>query len=264
MKQTQTLSDIATVLREIDKGKQWEFLTRQGNWTTPLINASPLYYLQNAHAIRIKPAELDADGWIPWSGGECPVPSGTSVEVRFPDDDTDIQIACKFRWKHSWNPPMGGDIIAYRLHKPEPEQQFDPHPNRAEVEAGIAQGMKWQFRHKNSPSEHWRNGISPHPAWFANVEYRLAPEPEYIPLGPDDVPPGSVLRSSYWNYGEHVTPSVFPGVVCWANTSGNVCLTYADLSKHDWQINRSLPLTGKWDPTAWEPCKKLKPSSTQS
>lgn len=64
----------------------------------------------------------DADGWIEWKGGECPV-------------DVDALVCCKWRsgnvsitayhagllsWRHNGN---AADIISYRLHKPE---QADP------------------------------------------------------------------------------------------------------------------------------------------
>jgi len=29
-----------------------------------------------------------------------------------------------------------------------------------------------------------------------------------------------------------------------------------DRLKQDFKINRSIPILGKWDPTAWEPCSK--------
>ena len=63
-------------------------------------------------------AVRDADGWIEWKGGECPV-------------DVDALVCCKLRsgrvsitpyhagilsWRHNGN---AADIIAYRLHKPE-------------------------------------------------------------------------------------------------------------------------------------------------
>ena len=63
-------------------------------------------------------AVRDADGWIEWKGGECPV-------------DVDALVCCKLRsgkvsitayhagllsWRHNGN---AADIIAYRLHKTE-------------------------------------------------------------------------------------------------------------------------------------------------
>lgn len=57
------------------------------------------------------------DGWIEWGGGECPVPRGTLVDVRFRDGDDDRNIeAIDLLWNHeNWS----ADIIAYRPHKPD-------------------------------------------------------------------------------------------------------------------------------------------------
>lgn len=59
----------------------------------------------------------DADGWIPWVGGECPLPSGTEHFVRLrngnqygPDDDPE-----SWRWSHHDDDGVGDDIIAYRV-----------------------------------------------------------------------------------------------------------------------------------------------------
>ena len=57
----------------------------------------------------------DADGWIPWGGGECPVDGNEVVEVRLREyDETPIAGADCFGWSHD-----GGydDIIAYRIVK---------------------------------------------------------------------------------------------------------------------------------------------------
>lgn len=72
----------------------------------------------------------DADGWIEWKGGECPVDVGTIVDVKHRDGDIGIHChagmsssepdgeghATAEDWFHL---DEGGDIIAYRLHKPE-------------------------------------------------------------------------------------------------------------------------------------------------
>ena len=61
--------------------------------------------------------QADADGWIPWSGGECPVNNGVWFWLRFrnghqfgPDDE-----AALWRWGH--NHLDEGDIVAYRIVK---------------------------------------------------------------------------------------------------------------------------------------------------
>ncbi|MDE2103371.1 MAG: hypothetical protein KGL39_39385 [Patescibacteria group bacterium] len=58
--------------------------------------------------------EEDSDGWIPWSGGGCPVPY-TEIRVKFRDGDTCAHNALQYlRWDHTGS---DGDIIAYRIVK---------------------------------------------------------------------------------------------------------------------------------------------------
>lgn len=77
--------------------------------------------------------KADADGWIEWNGGECPVENGLMVDIRVRDGREERNLAantltkgripdasCAF-WK---NDGMAGDIIAYRLHKPEVKPEF--------------------------------------------------------------------------------------------------------------------------------------------
>ena len=73
------------------------------------------------------------EGWIEWSGGECPVPRGTLVDVKYlcgdvnrhikagePDSSGSIDTAFAVRWSK-----LGAeyDIIAYRLHQPQEAEQ---------------------------------------------------------------------------------------------------------------------------------------------
>ena len=55
----------------------------------------------------------DADGWINWDGGECPVDDYVFFDVRFRCGDV-AQGNSWPRWTHNGN---GRDIIAYRIHK---------------------------------------------------------------------------------------------------------------------------------------------------
>lgn len=77
--------------------------------------------------------KADADGWIEWNGGECPVENGLMVDIRVRDGREERNLAantltkgrtpdasCAF-WK---NDGMAGDIIAYRLNKPEVKPEF--------------------------------------------------------------------------------------------------------------------------------------------
>lgn len=54
------------------------------------------------------------DGWIEWSGGECPVEAGQTVEVTFRDGGRKSATLHKPRkgWEHQGN---DDDIIAYRI-----------------------------------------------------------------------------------------------------------------------------------------------------
>jgi len=84
------------------------------------------------------------------------------------------------------------------------------------------------------------------------IGWRYADEKKTVPLGPEDVPPGSVFRSNdqptttfwtvtqVWEDGFYLRGDSMP----W------------DTARERMQINRSIPLTGKWNPDAWEPCSK--------
>ena len=56
-----------------------------------------------------------ADGWIPWSGGECPTSHEQVVEVRCKNKVTEIGKGGWFDWDHLAN--SGYDIVAYRIVK---------------------------------------------------------------------------------------------------------------------------------------------------
>ncbi len=80
------------------------------------------------------PAEpvADADGWIEWNCGERPVDVGVEVEVKLRNPPAGrierIRKAGDFNWKSGFGDD--GEIIAYRLHKPE----FKPESNTPEPE----------------------------------------------------------------------------------------------------------------------------------
>lgn len=62
--------------------------------------------------------KADADGWMPWSGGENPVP-GVRVDVRFRDGGIRLndQHSDK-RWRHDPTIFLRFHIAAYRPHAP--------------------------------------------------------------------------------------------------------------------------------------------------
>lgn len=60
----------------------------------------------------------DADGWVGWSGGECPVGGDVVVCCKWRSGKASITAhrAGSLSWRHNGN---AADIIAYRIHKPE-------------------------------------------------------------------------------------------------------------------------------------------------
>lgn len=76
------------------------------------------------------------EGWIEWGGGECPVPRGTLVDVRYRNGKENYHIGAGIYLDDTgsnpdhnaedWNnddSPL--DIIAYRLHKPQEVEQSE-------------------------------------------------------------------------------------------------------------------------------------------
>lgn len=72
------------------------------------------HYTSDAEAGKTA-STADADGWIEWAGGECPVDSDAIVEVKYRKPiplHINNDRAEYFAWSHDGN---SGDIIAYRL-----------------------------------------------------------------------------------------------------------------------------------------------------
>lgn len=99
-----------------------------GNWHQSCLSREEYFHLYPAP---------DADGWIEWNGGECPVEKGTMIDVRYRFGKENIGVtALIFRGNdgfksglmhnglsrvatHWMQDGSDMDIIAYRLHKPE-------------------------------------------------------------------------------------------------------------------------------------------------
>ncbi len=89
-----------------------------------------------------------------------------------------------------WAPASGCGILEYLKYdhfdiriKPKPEKWA------AEMKA-FEEGKTIQFRYDG---ETWRDFKGATPAWDV-LEWRVKPEPKLIPLGPEDISPGSVVR----------------------------------------------------------------------
>lgn len=85
------------------------------------------------------------------------------------------------------------------------------------------------------------------------IGWRYADEKKTVPLGPEDVKPFTVIRrkgeAQTWHWR---TVSYVDAVKV---TCGNRGYGWNELAS-SYERNESLPLTGKWNPSAWEPCSK--------
>lgn len=88
-----------------------------------------LFEAELSDAVQDKP---DAEGWIEWAGGECPVNISDLVDIKLRCGDIGRgQNVTYWRWDHIQN---AGDIIAYRLHQP---QDADSRANDDRLEADL-------------------------------------------------------------------------------------------------------------------------------
>lgn len=91
------------------------------------------------------------------------------------------------------------------------------------------------------------------PLWdWLNQEYRIKPEPKLVPLGPEDVPPGSAIRQEGFKYCWRKCLGVFvDGVSYHSHWGVGDCIRKADWGELErcWQIKRP----GE----DWQPCRKL-------
>lgn len=96
------------------------------------------------------------------------------------------------------------------------------------------------------------------------IGWRYADKKKTVPLGPEDVPPGSAFRIKSSNTGPHgycIPVSVDFDGCDFPSRGGIGALVDWEALAEEWQINRSIPLTGKWNPDAWEPCHKIIPEN---
>lgn len=66
--------------------------------------------------------KADADGWVEWGGGERPVSSVVMVDTKHRCGRIDTNRRAGSAWWH--HAGSAGDIVSYRLHKPEVKPEF--------------------------------------------------------------------------------------------------------------------------------------------
>ena len=127
---------------------------------------------------------------------------------------------------------------------------------------GIADGKAWEFQ---GLQENWYVGnLAGHnpqrlaaDGWKIRLKpWSLPPPPEQqkVPLEPSDVLPFCVFRLKGFN--DLLTPFCVKDERVYFFSDTSHCWGYEWLMRNA-EINRSIPLTGKWNPEAWEPCYKL-------
>ena len=82
------------------------------NWHQTILSRAEYFHLYPAP---------DADGWIEWEGGECPVGIDEIVDVRRLDGGTYTARAVNFHWLLKSG---SVSVASYRPHKPEAKPEF--------------------------------------------------------------------------------------------------------------------------------------------
>jgi hypothetical protein len=157
-----------------------------------MIPSPESYHWRTRRPLPILTPEQIAEGWVEWHGGKCPVFLDSSPTVmlrngKIPCDD----MADSWIWRHAG---QDDDIIAYR---PDP---YEPC-KKALIEGKVIQC--------NEGTENWKDYRNP--LWrFSPDCYRVKPT-VMVPLGPEDVPPMSLIRkigepeSWHWRLISYVT-----------------------------------------------------------
>jgi hypothetical protein len=86
------------------------------HWTHMLKNPGADIVQYRVHAAP------QADGWIEWNGGECPVADDTAVAIMLRNGLSNNAPSCMFRWEHTRG---GGDIVRYRVCTTQPPPADD-------------------------------------------------------------------------------------------------------------------------------------------
>ena len=120
----------------------------------------------------------------------------------------------------------------------------------------LKDGLPWQTQFPDSIEwDEVHEKSDPITALSRGATIRIKPTSILIPLEASDIPPGSVI-SVHPNLAWFLLVWVGTSQVNYMSTGKMATLTVGELLSENWLINRSIPLLGKWNPTAWEPCSK--------
>jgi hypothetical protein len=187
----------------------------------------------------------DADGWIPHIPGD-PMPCNNDqiVDVKLGKGTVHIGVQGTEDWQWSAFDVGRSSIAAWRPHKSEPQPE-----EWAAEKAAFAAGKVIQYR--GSESSMWHDTVIP--TWQPCCQYRIKPEPQWVPLGPEDVPPGSVIRGPLWGNHSWSSINVSDFGVIWLGIDrfsgvGNHEMSWGRLMESGFEIKRPSE--------DWKPCKK--------
>jgi hypothetical protein len=180
-------------------------------------------------------------------GGYRPLLLG---ETRESEDEFLFEpYGCASRWRISGGVPSCVNEADpawchHRTKRPLPEPK---HEEWAAEKAAFAAGKAIQYR--GSESSMWHDTVIP--TWQFCCQYRIKPEPQWVQLGPKDVPCGSSVRMVSSQSGLEIESMVLRSskngiYIC--GQVGNIYEVGYDELFEDWQIKR--PNEG------WKPCKK--------
>ena len=129
-------------------------LEKCDDWITDVVTKQ-----QYEAAIAASKAVVGHDGWIQWSGGECPVDSDEIVEVKFRNANQyqfNSDRAGDFYWAHTGS---NADIIAYRLQQPTKSEQACDDAAEADDEADLNECIGQDIDMVNHPSHYTKGNI---------------------------------------------------------------------------------------------------------
>lgn len=259
------LKELAATLNGIADGKAWEtqFSDKSG-WADYLFG-DPLQAVAFGHTIRLKPWSLppppDGMQWHRDDWTEEMLPDGWRPHLLGEVDNGDEEFLLSGEWRKGYYGSSVPTVASDHHRRTKAPLSQRPGPF-LELKAAHAAGKKLQHRFPGE-SKWWDCSVTdtsqdPYCFIFPPECYRIKPEQQKVPLGPDDVPPGTVFRFHGHDDNHHYLPTLVAG------SKDGVYFTDTTHFRRDWSylmenatINRSIPLTGKWNPEAWEPCYKL-------
>ena len=178
------------------------------------------------------------DGWT-----KEMLPAGTRPILGFPTPDLGT-IESSLDGVNWW-PQFTQEVLTkhvtenphafWRTTRPLPSVAKPITPEKwAAEKAAFATGKTLEVHVKGKPSTAWFRCTDPE--WLDENEYRIKPEPVLVALGPEDVMPGSALRSE----GNTVSGRLILAWGYWGvRTHDHIRLTYETLKDDKWLINRN-------------------------